>query len=202
MENEEKMTDEKQSSPSADPVEETVPETEAPAQPTGEKAETKKEKKARESKEAKAAREELEKLQQEFDAHKQQYLRVLAEYDNFRKRSEREKNASFGNGEAEAIGKILPVADNLERALAQENCTLELLHEGLTMVNKQLHAALEQLGVKEMGSVGEQFDPTRHNAVSHIEDENRGENEISAVFQKGYTLGDRVIRHAMVQVAN
>ncbi len=204
MENEEKLTAEECGTPAEETVE-TTPENEAPKTKAEAKAEAKKEKKAAKEKakeEKNAALEELQKVQEEFAAHKQQYLRVLAEYDNFRKRSEREKNASFGNGEAEVIGKILPVADNLERALSQENCTLEQLKEGLNMVNKQFHETLQVLGVKEMGFVGEQFDPNLHNAVMHIDDENYGENEICAVFQKGYMLGDKVIRHAMVQVAN
>ena len=200
VENEKKTPDPEQENPAEEqPVAES--ETMAP------KAEepSKKDKKAakKEAKEAKnAAAEELKKVKEEFEAHKQQYLRVLAEYDNYRKRTEREKDAIYSTATADAVKEILPVADNLDRALSQENCTLEQLQDGLKMVNRQFGEMLAKLGVKEMGSVGEQFDPTRHNAVSHIDSEDFGENEISAVYQKGYILGDKVVRHAMVQVAN
>lgn len=200
VENETKRTDpEQEKAAQEQPVKEaeaTAPKTEEPS---------KKDKKAakKEAKEAKnAAAEELKKVKEEFETHKQQYLRVLAEYDNYRKRTEREKDAIYGTATADAVKEILPVIDNLERALAQENCSLEQLQDGLKMVNRQFSDMLAKLGVKEMGSVGEQFDPTRHNAVSHIESEDFGENEISAVYQKGYMLGDKVVRHAMVQVAN
>lgn len=200
VENEKKTPDPEQKKTAQEqPVKEaeaTAPKTEEPS---------KKDKKAakKEAKEAKnAAAEELKKVKEEFETHKQQYLRVLAEYDNYRKRTEREKDAIYGTATADAVKEILPVADNLERALAQENCSLEQLQDGLKMVSRQFGEMLTKLGVKEMGSVGEQFDPTRHNAVSHIESEDFGENEISAVYQKGYMLGDKVVRHAMVQVAN
>ena len=200
VENEKKTPDpEQEKAAQEQPVKEaeaTAPKTEEPS---------KKDKKAakKEAKEAKnAAAEELKKVKEEFETHKQQYLRVLAEYDNYRKRTEREKDAIYGTATADAVKEILPVIDNLERALAQENCSLEQLQDGLKMVNRQFSDMLAKLGVKEMGSVGEQFDPTRHNAVSHIESEDFGENEISAVYQKGYMLGDKVVRHAMVQVAN
>lgn len=200
VENETKKTDPEQEKAAQ---EQPVKETEAMAPKTEEPS--KKDKKAakKEAKEAKnAAAEELKKVKEEFETHKQQYLRVLAEYDNYRKRTEREKDAIYGTATADAVKEILPVIDNLERALAQENCSLEQLQDGLKMVNRQFSDMLAKLGVKEMGSVGEQFDPTRHNAVSHIESEDFGENEISAVYQKGYMLGDKVVRHAMVQVAN
>lgn len=200
VENETKKTDPEQEKAAQ---EQPVKETEATAPKTEEPS--KKDKKAakKEAKEAKnAAAEELKKVKEEFETHKQQYLRVLAEYDNYRKRTEREKDAIYGTATADAVKEILPVIDNLERALAQENCSLEQLQDGLKMVNRQFSDMLAKLGVKEMGSVGEQFDPTRHNAVSHIESEDFGENEISAVYQKGYMLGDKVVRHAMVQVAN
>ncbi len=200
VENEKKTPDPEQENPAEEqPVAEsetTAPKAEEPS---------KKDKKAakKEAKEAKnAAVEELKKVKEEFETHKQQYLRVLAEYDNYRKRTEREKDAIYSTATADAVKEILPVADNLDRALSQENCTLEQLQDGLKMVNRQFGEMLAKLGVKEMGSVGEQFDPTRHNAVSHIDSEDFGENEISAVYQKGYILGDKVVRHAMVQVAN
>ena len=156
----------------------------------------KKKKKGAEEKEA------LEQLQAEFEEHKQQHLRVLAEYDNFRKRSLNEKNAIYHNAVSDTVQAILPIADNIERALNQENASGEDMRKGVEMIENQIKAVFEKLGIAEVGAVGEPFDPALHNAVSHIEDESLEENVISAVFQKGYTLGDKVVRHAMVQVAN
>ena len=147
-------------------------------------------------------REALEKLQKEFDEHKQQYLRVLAEYDNFRKRTAHEKDAIYNNAVSDTVQAILPIADNIERALSQENASAEDMKKGVEMIEHQIQACFEKLGLEEMGKVGEAFDPNLHNAVAHIEDEALGENVIAAVYQKGYKLGDRVVRHAMVQVAN
>jgi molecular chaperone GrpE len=145
---------------------------------------------------------ELEAVQEELDKHKELLLRTAAEYDNYRKRTEREKAGIYSDATAASVVEFLAVADNLARALEQENCSAEDLHKGVAMVNTQLLAALEKLGVKEMGKVGEAFNPDLHNAVSHIEDENAGDNTIVQVFQKGYQIGDKVVRHAMVQVAN
>ncbi len=145
---------------------------------------------------------ELAKLQKEFEEHKQQHLRVLAEYDNFRKRTQNEKNAIYNNAVSDTVQALLPVADNIERALSQENASAEDMRKGVEMIENQIKACFEKLGLTEMGQVGENFDPNFHNAVAHIEDENLGENVIAAVYQKGYKLGDRVVRHAMVQVAN
>lgn len=145
---------------------------------------------------------ELQKLQKEFEEHKQKYLRVLAEYDNFRKRTAAEKTAIYNNAVSDTVKELLPVADNIERALSQENASAEDMKKGVEMIEHQIQACFEKLGLAEMGQVGETFDPNLHNAVAHIEDESLGENVISAVYQKGYTLGDRVVRHAMVQVAN
>ncbi len=145
---------------------------------------------------------QLQKLQKEFDEHKQQHLRVLAEYDNFRKRTQNEKNAIYNNAVSDTVQAILPIADNIERALSQENASAEDMRKGVEMIENQIKACFEKLGITEMGQVGETFDPNVHNAVAHIEDESLGENVIAAVYQKGYKLGDRVVRHAMVQVAN
>ena len=149
-----------------------------------------------------SAADQLEKLQKEFEEHKQQHLRVLAEYDNFRKRTAAEKTAIYNNAVSDTVKELLPVADNIERALSQENASAEDMKKGVEMIEHQIQACFEKLGLAEMGQVGETFDPNLHNAVAHIEDESLGENVISAVYQKGYTLGDRVVRHAMVQVAN
>ena len=155
---------------------------------------------------AKAAEKEKKKSEkipkEDYDSHKQQHLRVLAEYDNFRKRSANEKNAVYNNAVSDTINAILPVADNIDRALAQENVSAEDMKKGVEMIANQFKASFEKLGIREIGQVGEPFDPALHNAVAHIESDELGENVISAVFQKGYMLGDKVVRHAMVQVAN
>lgn len=145
---------------------------------------------------------ELEKLQAQLDAQKEQYLRVLAEYDNFRKRTAAEKTSIYNNAVSDTVQAILPIADNIALALNQENASAEDMKKGVEMIETQIEGVFEKLGISAVGQVGEPFDPNLHNAVAHIDDENLGENVISAVFQKGYTLGDRVVRHAMVQVAN
>ena len=138
-----------------------------------------------------------EKYNAEHDAH----LRLAAEYDNFRKRTIKEKEASYGNGKADAVEKMLPVYDNLERALNQET-TDTAFKKGVEMTMAELVKIFTALGVEIFGNVGDQFDPNLHNAVMHIENEDLGENSISAVFQKGFKIGDKVVRFAMVQVAN
>ncbi|MFI3206433.1 MAG: nucleotide exchange factor GrpE [Clostridia bacterium] len=157
-----------------------------------------KKKKKKISKEA----EELEKLKEEFEKYKEAHLRILAEYDNFRKRSQSEKIAVYGNAVSDTVNAILPVADNIERAISQENASADDMKKGVEMILNQFNASFEKLGITAVGEAGEAFDPELHNAVSHIENEELGENVVSSVFQKGYKLNDKVIRHAMVQVAN
>lgn len=144
----------------------------------------------------------LKKMQEELNKQKDLRLRTAAEYDNYRKRTEREKTALYADATSAAVTEFLPVADNLERALAQKDCSAEDLRKGVEMVQALMTAALNKLGVTAMGEVGEPFNPDLHNAVSHVEDEAAGENTISQVFQKGYKIEDKVVRHAMVQVAN
>ncbi len=138
-----------------------------------------------------------EKYNAEHDAH----LRLAAEYDNFRKRTVKEKEASYGNGKADAVAKLLPVYDNLERALNQptEDAAYK---KGVEMTMAELVKIFTSLGVEIFGNAGDEFDPNIHNAVMHIEDEALGESTIAAVFQKGFKIGDKVVRFAMVQVAN
>ena len=138
-----------------------------------------------------------EKYNAEHDAH----LRLAAEYDNFRKRTIKEKEASYGNGKADAVARMLPVYDNLERALNQET-TDAAFKKGVEMTMAELVKIFTALGVEIFGNVGDPFDPNLHNAVMHIENEALPENSISAVFQKGFKIGDKVVRFAMVQVAN
>lgn len=146
--------------------------------------------------------EELEKLRQELDEHKQQYLRVLAEYDNFRKRTANEKSAIYNNAVSDTVQAILPIADNIGLALEQENASAEDMRKGVEMIQAQIDASFEKLGITTVGKVGETFDPNLCNAIAHVEDESQEENVISQVYQKGYMLGDRVVRHAVVQVTN
>ncbi len=146
--------------------------------------------------------EELKKLRQELDEHKQQYLRVLAEYDNFRKRTANEKSAIYNNAVSDTVQAILPIADNIGLALSQEKASAEDMRKGIEMIQTQIDAAFEKLGIATVGETGETFDPNLCTAIAHIEDESLEENVISQVYQKGYMLGDRVVRHAVVQVAN
>ena len=155
-----------------------------------------------ETEEAPKLEEDLENLRRELDEHKQQYLRVLAEYDNFRKRTANEKSAIYNNAVSDTVQAILPIADNIGLALNQENASAEDMRKGVEMIQSQIDAAFERLGITAVGQIGEAFDPNRCNASAHIEDESMGENVISQVYQKGYMLGDRMVRHAMVQVAN
>ena len=138
-----------------------------------------------------------EKYNTEHDAH----LRLAAEYDNFRKRTLKEKEASYGNGKSDAVAKMLPVYDNLERALNQETADAAF-KKGVEMTMNELVKIFTGLGVEIFGNVGDEFDPNLHNAVMHIDSEELGENTISQVFQKGFKIGEKVVRFAMVQVAN
>ena len=138
-----------------------------------------------------------EKYNAEHDAH----LRLAAEYDNFRKRTIKEKDAAYGNGKAGAVEKLLPVYDNLERAVNQP-CTDEAYKKGVEMTMTELVNIFTGLGVEIFGNVGDEFDPNIPNAVMHVDNEELGENTISMVFQKGFKIGDKVVRFAMVQVAN
>lgn len=144
----------------------------------------------------------LEAAQAELKKQKDILLRTAAEYDNYRKRTEREKTTAYADATAAAVLEFLPVADNLTRALSQKDCSIEDLRKGIEMVQKQMESALKKLGVEPMGKKGDPFDAEYHNAVSHIESDDLGENVIAEVFQPGYKLGDRIVRHAMVQVAN
>ncbi len=144
---------------------------------------------------------ELEQLQAALAEEKDKYLRLLAEYDNFRKRSQKEKDGLYTEIRAETVGKFLPVYDNLERALNQETAD-EAYKRGVEMTMGGLIEVMEKLGVVSFGDVGDAFDPNMHNAVMHCEDDALGENVLAEVFQKGFKVGDRVIRFAMVRVAN
>ena len=176
---------------------------------TAAKAEDKKvededKKENKEVKEEKKAKEESneEKLQKQLAEKSDQLLRIAAEYDNFRKRSQREKDALYVDCKASVIKELLPVADNFDRIFANPDITFEDYKKGVEMTFKQFETVFKDLNVESFGEEGEEFDPNFHNAVMHSEDENLGENVITNVFAKGYKIGDKVIRPAMVAVAN
>lgn len=137
----------------------------------------------------------------ELAAEKDKYLRLAAEYDNYRRRSQKEREALYTDVKAQTVTELLPVYDNLARALALGSSD-EAFLKGIQMTMNQLESIFTKLGVAAIPAVGEAFDPEKHNAVRHIDDENVGENIIVEEFQKGFTLGDKVIRFAMVVVAN
>ena len=144
---------------------------------------------------------ELEALKDQAARQEEKYLRLAAEYDNFRKRTAKEKEAIWNDAKADAALAFLPVYDNLERALKQETAD-EAYKKGVEMTMNGLVEIMQKLGVTAFGETGEVFDPSRHNAVMHIEDESLDENVIVEVFQKGFLIEDKVVRFAMVKVAN
>ena len=161
--------------------------------------------------ECEAAEEEAEKEEDELSLalkaaaeYKDKFLRVSAEYDNFRKRTIKEKESLFSDGKAACAAALLPLADNMERALAaaDEDKGAEGILEGLRMISKQLSEIFKNLSIEEIPAKGEQFDPELHNAVMHIEDETVDDNTIVEEFQKGYKMDGKVLRHSMVKVAN
>ena len=183
-------------------------ELEAPAAEPEEAAEAKENKKEdkkekKQKKESKKDREaELKETAEKLiQAEKEKYLRLCAEYDNFRKRSQRERDTLYTDIMADTLLKFLPVYDNLERALATPTED-EAYRRGVEMIMTQFCATMQKLGITEIEALGQKFDPNVHNAVMHIEDEAFGENEVVEVFQKGFMLNDKVIRFAMVKVAN
>ncbi len=177
--------------------EETVPETaEAPVD-TEVSAESEKKKPKKKEKELTEKIEALEKTIAEKD---DKYLRLAAEYDNFRRRSSQERTAVYGEALCDAVKNLLPILDDLERAAAYSGA--EEVAEGLKIVSRSAETALEKLGVTAFGESGDAFDANLHNAVMHVDDESLGEGVITDVFQKGYKKGDKIIRYAMVKVAN
>ena len=148
---------------------------------------------------------ELEQLKEERDAalaaEKDKYLRLAAEYDNYRKRSQKERENVYADAKADTVLQLLPVYDNLERALKSE-CSDAAFYKGVEMIMDQLMGIFGKLGVEVIQAAGQAFDPALHNAVIHVEDESLGENVVAEEFQKGFTLNGKVIRFAMVKVAN
>ena len=144
---------------------------------------------------------EVNPWEEKYNAERDAHLRVAAEFDNFRKRTIKEKEASYGNGKADAVAKILPIYDNLERALNQETADTAY-KKGVELTMNELLKIFGNLGVEVFGNVGDEFDPNLHNAVMHIDSDELAENTISQVFQKGFKIGEKVVRFSMVQVAN
>lgn len=143
---------------------------------------------------------QLEESKAELAAEKDKYMRMIAEYDNYRRRTAKEKDGIYADAYADVLKGILPILDNLERAVGVSEA--EALQKGLSMTLKGAEDALAKMGVTAFGEKGETFDPEKHNAVMHIEDEQYGESEITEVYQKGYAKGDKILRFAMVIVAN
>ncbi len=186
-----------------DPAPETEAKTaeKAAAEEKSDEAKPKAEEAKPKAEEAKPKTDEAKPKGDELAAMNDKYLRLCAEYDNFRKRSQKEKDAIYDEVKANTLKSFLPVYDNLVRALAQETQD-EAYKKGVEMIMAQFRTTMEKLGVQEMDCLGKTFDPAFHNAVMHIEDAEKGENEIVEVFQQGFLLGDKVIRFAMVKVAN
>lgn len=167
------------------------------------KEEIKEEKKPKKASAKKAAEpSEAEKLKKELDEKNDQYMRLCAEYDNFRKRSQKEKQDIAQLERCDIVKKLLPIADNFERALGSDEGEKDDFRKGVELIYTQLLDTFKKIGIEPYCEVGDTFDPTLHNAVMTCEDENLGENTVAQVFSKGYKLGDRVVREAVVQVAN
>lgn len=203
--------DEEKKTPETDVQPEDTPETprtdekapETAPDPAGEEA-PEKEKRFGRKKEGELKK-KLEALKAEtaaaLAAEKDKYLRLAAEYDNYRRRSQKEKESVYSDGKADTVLQLLPVYDNLERALKAE-CTDPNFYRGVEMTMTQLTEIFAKLGVTPIEAAGQPFDPAEHNAVVHVEDDTLGENLVVEEFQKGFKLGDKVIRFAMVKVAN
>ena len=146
--------------------------------------------------------EKIEKLSEELSAQKDKYMRLAAEYDNFRKRTANEKLSLYDDATAKAVTELLPVADSVRMALENLSEADPEIVKGIELISNQLGKSFEKLKIESFGKVGDTFDPNLHNAISKVENEELGENTIAQVFQTGYKIGDKIIRHAMVQVAN
>lgn len=153
-------------------------------------------------KELEETKKALEETKKALEDSNSKYLTMLAEYDNFRKRSAAEKERTYTDAKTDALTQILPVIDNLERAATYGGGNAENVAKGLEMTLRSFGEVMERLGVKEIEALGKTFDPELHNAVFHVDDESYGEQEIVEVLQKGYIIGDKVLRYAMVKVAN
>ena len=186
------------------PESQQEPEIKSEAKAEANKAEEKPSGKKQDKKESKGAGEKKEEQSspaEELKGANDRYLRLLAEYDNYRKRSQKEKDNLYADIKSDTVAKFLPVYDNLVRALAQSTED-EAYRRGVDMIMTQFNTTLEKLGATKIECLGQKFDPSLHNAVMHVEDEEKSENEIVEVFQDGFMMGEKVIRFAMVKVAN
>ena len=166
-----------------------------------EAAEVKSSKSEKKSKKDKNSQ-ELEKIRADYEALNDRYMRTLAEYDNFRKRTQKDIEQRVSYTKTDILSKILPVVDNFERAAFNADADAESYKKGIEMTVNQFMEILKTLGVESCGEIGDEFDPNFHNGVMHVDDDNLGENVIADVFMKGYKIGDKVIRPATVKVAN
>lgn len=166
------------------------------------KQETKKKPVSKKNAKIEELEEKLKKAEDEVKAGEDKFLRLAAEYDNFRRRSFKEKDDIKVKSKADVVEKLLPMLDNFERAAMDSSSSLEDYKKGIDMIFRQFGDILTGLGVESFGKEGEEFDPNIHNAVMHIDDENLGENVIAQVFSTGYKIGDKVVRAAVVKVAN
>ena len=186
-------------------AEQTAPEAEKKEEQAAEEEKTDKKSKKKKEKTYTLTREQMEAAElaaKQLESVKDQLVRLTAEYDNYRKRTTKEKDNIYQDAKADTIKEFLAVYDNLERAMATEGDEDSPHKKGLEMIFHQYQEILKKLGVTEIEAKGQPFDPEKHNAVMHIDDESLGENVVAQVFQAGFMLGDKVIRHAIVQVAN
>ena len=178
-----------------------TPETAEAVEESAKESKAKK-KKADKKLEIEALKAEVEKLSKENSSVKDTYLRTLAEYDNFRKRSQREKDATYTDAKADTLKKLLPVLDNFDRAVENKTDDIDVYRKGIEMTLDQLGDLLKALDVEAFGNVGDEFDPNIHNAIMTVENPDLPENTVAGVFEKGYRMGDRILRFATVQVTN
>lgn len=183
---------------------EEVKETKTDKETTAEAENTAEAEKVEETKGKKSKKddEKVKKLEEELAAQKDKYMRLAAEYDNYRKRTANEKLSLYDDATAKAVTELLPVADSVRMALDNlANADPEIV-KGIELISNQLDKSFEKLKIESFGKIGDEFDPNLHNAISKVESEELDENTIAQVFQTGYKIGDKIIRHAMVQVAN